>query len=135
VLYVERYDKNPNSPLFLGNLSNITYEELSSLDKRGTGRMIARMLGIETHTERMLQSLLAVGKTVVSWPQLGATALLNSAVVAYCVRKIALGEPLPSCRTVISLDEKFVPNYHTEEEKQKRETIFANFRKILEIEE
>jgi len=111
VVDIERYDLDPNTPFFHDRMGEVTYESLKSLDKFGIGQMIARHIGKENEPPRMRQSLDAMGKTIVSWPQLGGTALLNGSVVAYCVRKIATGEPLETNRAIISLDEKLDPNY------------------------
>lgn len=107
VVFVERYDKDPELEPFLGFLGYASPEELKQLDRRGAGEKIAKLLGMQHHTARMLDSLKEIGKSIVSWPQLGGAALLNGAAVAYCVRKIVTGELLESGRYFISLDEKF----------------------------
>lgn len=131
VIDIERYDLNPKTLFFHGRMGKTSYEELSGLDKRGIGRKIAGMVGIENHTERMLRSLTSMGKTIVSWPQLGGTALLNGAAVAYCVRRILNNQPLERDRAIISLDEKLIPNLNTKFETAKRKKVHAEFRKIF----
>jgi hypothetical protein len=79
----------------------------------------------------MQASLLEMGKTIVSWPQLGGAALINGAAVAYCVRKILNGEELESNRALISLDEKLIPNYFSSEEVTKRSDAATTFKKIF----
>src|SRR5258708_14595767 len=93
VVDVERYDLNPKTPFFHGRMGKVTYDELVNLDKFGIGKMITKHVGPENVTERMQQSLLQIGKTIVSWPQLGGAALMNGSAVAYCVRKILNGQP------------------------------------------
>src|SRR3989344_225781 len=77
VVDIERYDLNPRPPFFHGRMGKISYEQLTKLDKFGIGRLIARHIGAENVTERMQASLGRMGKTIVSWPQLGGAALLN----------------------------------------------------------
>lgn len=131
VVDVERYDLDPNLPFFQGRLGDITYEELISLDKFGIGKTITKHIGPENITERMQQSLLQMGKTIVSWPQLGGAAWLNGAAVAYAVRKIVNGEPVESNRALISLDEKLVPGYNAPAAVKARADIADSFKKMF----
>ncbi len=133
VVDVERYDLDPKTPYFHGRLGKITYDELLHLDKFGIGKMITKHVGPENVTERMQRSLLAMGKTVVSWPQLGGAALMNGAAVAYCVRRILNRQPLEKNRAFISLDEKLVPNYNSTAQRKKRAKVAANFKKIFKL--
>lgn len=132
VVDIERYDLDPNTSFFHGRMGDdISYDMLASLDKFGIGKMITKHVGPENVTERMQQSLLEMGKTIVSWPQLGGAALVNGAAVAYCVRKILNKQPLESNRSLISLDEKLVPGYGTPAEVEKRHQISESFKKIF----
>ncbi|MEK9182129.1 MAG: ThiF family adenylyltransferase [Patescibacteria group bacterium] len=131
VVDVERYDLDQNTPFFQGRMGEVSYEMLSKLDKFGIGRMITKHVGPENVTERMQQSLLEMGKTIVSWPQLGGAALINGSAVAYCVRKILNNQPIENNRALISLDEKLTPNYNSAEEIEKRRQIAESFKKIF----
>lgn len=131
VVDIERYDLNPDIPFFHGRMGDVSYEMLSSLDKFGIGKMITKHVGPENVTERMQQSLMEMGKTIVSWPQLGGAALINGSAVAYCVRKILNKQSLEENRALISLDEKLTPGYNTPEEITKRESIANTFRQIF----
>jgi molybdopterin/thiamine biosynthesis adenylyltransferase len=131
VVDVERYDENPNLSFFQGRLGDITYEELISLDKFGIGKTITKHIGPENITPRMQQSLLEMGKTIVSWPQLGGAAWLNGAAVAYCVRKILNKQPIESDRALVSLDEKLIPGYNSPAAMKERAEVAASFRKMF----
>ena len=115
VIDVERYDLDPEIPFFHGRLGDVTYDELSNLDKFGIGKTITKHIGPENITIRMQESLVEMGKTIVSWPQLGGAALVNGASVAYCVRRILNGQPIISNRALVSLDEKLDPEFQTPE--------------------
>jgi hypothetical protein len=112
-------------------MGEVTYEELCSLDKFGIGKMITKHVGAENVTQRMKESLLEMGKTIVSWPQLGGAALINGGAVAYCVRKILNGEPLEGNRSLISLDEMLIPGHNSAKEKLKRKKSADQFKKIF----
>lgn len=131
VIDIERYDLEPDLPFFHGRLGNVTYDELTKLDKFGIGKTITRHIGPENVTVRMQESLLEMGKTIVSWPQLGGAALVNGAAVAYAVRKILNGQPLEHNRALVSLDEKLVPNYFSKEEEEKRAKAADVFKKTF----
>lgn len=131
VVDIERYDLNPKMKFFHGRMGPITYKKLLGLDKMGIGRLIVKHIGPETVTERVQQSMPQIGKTIVSWPQLGGAAILNGSAVAYCVRKILNNQPIESNRALVSLDEKLVPRYSSPIEKRKRLKLAGNFRKIF----
>lgn len=131
VVDVERYDLDPKLEFFHGRLGKVSYEELSSLDKFGIGKMITKHIGCENIPERMQESLMEMGKTIVSWPQLGNTALLNGSIVAYLIRRIVNGQEVIDDREIISLDEKLVPSYYSKEEKNKRRRSADYFKKIF----
>lgn len=131
VIDIERYDENSNTDFFHGRMGDVTYEKLLKLDKFGIGKTITQHIGAENVTERMQQSLLEMGKTIVSWPQLGGAALLNGSAVAYCVRKILNKQPLEDNRAIISLDEKLIPSYNHPSEIEKRNKISEDFKKIF----
>lgn len=131
VFDIERYDLNPNNPFFNGRLGEVTLDMFKHLDKFGIGKMITQLVGPENVTERMQQSLLEMGKTIVSWPQLGGAALLNGAAVAYGVRKVLNGQPLESDRALLNMDSMLDPNYNSPEEVAKRSQVTEGFKKMF----
>ncbi len=131
VVDIERYDLDPQPAFFQGRIGDVSYNELKKLDKFGIGKTITKHIGPENVTVRMQQSLLEMGKTIVSWPQLGGAAMINGAAVAYCVRKIVNAQPLEHDRALISLDEKLTPGYGSHEETARRATAATIFRKTF----
>ncbi len=131
VIDVERYDLDPETKFFHGRMGEVSYDMLKNLDKFGIGKMITKHVGPENVTERMQQSLMAMGKTIVSWPQLGIAAMVNGAAVAYCVRKILNGQPIENNRALISLDEKLVPEYNETEQMDYRKKLAIDFAKMF----
>jgi len=132
VVDIERYDIDDSIKYFHGRMGDdISYESLSKLDKFGIGKMATKCVGPENVTIKMQESLLEMGKTIVSWPQLGGAAIINGAAVAYCVRKILNGQPVENNRALISLDEKLIPQYSSAEEIAKRTQAADIFRKVF----
>ena len=133
VIDIERYDKEPDLPFFNGRIGDLSYESLAGLDKFGIGSTIAKHIGPENTAVRMQESLPEMGKTIVSWPQLGGAALLNGSAVAYCVRKILAGQPLERNRALVSLDEKLDPAFNSQAEQINRQESTDVFRKMLNL--
>lgn len=131
VLDVERYDLDSKTPFFQGRMGKVTYKGLLSLDKFGIGKHITKHVGAENVTERMKASLLEMGKTIVSWPQLGGAALLNGSAVAYAARRILNEQEVENNRALISLDAMLIPSYNEPAEVARRAESAEEFKKIF----
>jgi molybdopterin/thiamine biosynthesis adenylyltransferase len=131
VVDIERYDLDPETPFFQGRMGAVSYDMLKNLDKMGIGRLIVKHIGAATVTPRVRASMLEIGKTIVSWPQLGGAALLNGCAVAYCIRAIVNGLPLEKNRALVDLDEKLTPDHDAPAEKEKRALEAAGFAKMF----
>ena len=131
VVDVERYDFKKQPKFFHNRMGDVNYKYLNSLDKLGIGKSITKHIGVENVTKRMKDSLLEMGKTIVSWPQLGGAAMLNGSAVAYCVRKILNKEKIIDNRSLLSLDEKLIPSYNSKGEKNKRLKDSKAFKEIF----
>jgi len=85
-------DIEDGKSFFNGRLGDINESSLKNLSKVETGKMITKLIGSDNVSKRLDMSLKEIGKTIVSWPQLGGTALLNGAVTAHTVRRILSGK-------------------------------------------
>ena len=128
VVDIERYDLKPNTVFFHGRMGGLSYKKLINTDKLTTARLITKYVGIENIPVRMAESLLSIGKTIVSWPQLGGTALLNSAIITYCLLKIVNKQALINGRCIFSLDEKFGPGYNTIKARSDRQKLIKKLK-------
>lgn len=131
VVDVERYDLKKNTPFFHGRIGKVTFKYLSTLDKLGIGRIITKHVGAINVPTRMQESLQEIGRTIVSWPQLGGAAMINGAAVAYAIRRIVNSQPLEDNRAIISLDEKLDPSFNSPRVKSKRKKDARKFEKIF----
>ncbi|GGG15788.1 hypothetical protein GCM10007304_32310 [Rhodococcoides trifolii] len=104
VLDVERFDLDPERPLFHGLLGDIDHASLTSMTAAQKASMAAQILDPTKVTARMLASVPEIGTTLSSWPQLGSDVALGGASVAAVIRAFALGTPPPSGRVRIDLD-------------------------------
>lgn len=113
ILDVERFDQEPQREILHGLFGKIEPEKLAKLDYKQWLELATKIINPEYLTESMQDSLLKIGKEISAVPQLGSTASIAGAAIAFAVRKIANNEPMPSGRYLISLEEKLVPEYNS----------------------
>lgn len=102
---IERYDLNPNLPLFNGILGNLPTEILETeLNNEKNKEFIMKIVGKENISKRVLNSLRDVGSKLIGRPQIYSTVAISGGLASYLVREIFLNNQL-SGRCVISLPE------------------------------
>ncbi len=104
MLDVERFDVDPNLPLFHGLVPDVENLLTKEVSKREWLKYATSIIGPQNASLRMQESLVKIGTKLVTQPQLGGTAIMAGVVAAYAVRQIALHEDLKSGRTLISLE-------------------------------
>jgi molybdopterin/thiamine biosynthesis adenylyltransferase/nitroreductase len=95
---VERFDTEPERPIFHGLLGDADIAGLSGLTDRDKIPHVLRILEAGSLSARGAASLIEVGHTLSTWPQLAGDAALGVAAVAEAVRRIGLDEDLTSGR-------------------------------------
>jgi len=109
MLDVERFDQDPNLPLFHGIVGNIEEMlERKNMTQREWLKYATGIIGTKNVPLDMQKSLLKIGSTLPTQPQLGGTAMAAGATIAFAVRQLAVGEPLKAGRTVVSLEQTLV---------------------------
>ncbi|MFI8773244.1 MULTISPECIES: Rv1355c family protein [Gordonia] len=103
-LDVERFDLDPQRPLFHGLAGDLRAADLVGLDRAATTPLAVKVLEPAKVTAAMAASALELGQTVTAWPQLGGDVLLGGATVAAAVRRFVQGRPLPSGRVRFDRD-------------------------------
>jgi molybdopterin/thiamine biosynthesis adenylyltransferase len=101
LLDVERFDIEPSRPIMHGLLGDVDTARLANLSNQDKRPHVLRMIDATQVSSRMAASLIEVGKTLSTWPQLSSEVTLNASVVAEAVRRIGLREKLPSGRVRI----------------------------------
>ena len=81
----------------------------------------------------MQDSLLEVGKSIYSWPQMGNAATLAGVSLSYVVKRILLGESLVSGKKEVNLDAIFQANYNDSEVVKIRNQKIDTFLKIINL--
>lgn len=104
LLDVERFDLEPDRPLFHGLIDGLDSNRLAGLSTRDKAPYVLRMVEGDLLSDRLAASMAEIDRTLSSWPQLGGDVLLGAASLAAAVRRFGLGEPLPSGRVRVDLD-------------------------------
>lgn len=117
LLDIERFDEQEDLPILHGILpDNILNDILNNkeMSRREAGAIIGRyFVDLKNVPLRMIESLLEVGRTIPSWPQLGGAAVLSGLYVAYAVKKIILNQPLSTGRFLMGPDYQLDPSIAT----------------------
>ena len=98
---VERFDIDPSRPIMHGLLGDVNTARLANLSNEDKLPYALRVADASQVSSRMAASLVEVGKTLSTWPQLSSEVALNASVIAEAVRRIGLNESLPSGRVRI----------------------------------
>lgn len=100
---VERFDLEPDRPILHGLLGEVDSSQLSGLTAQ---QKIPHMLGIldvARSSPRAAASMLEVGRTLSTWPQLMNEVALGASTIAVAVRRLGLGEELVSGRVRVDI--------------------------------
>jgi molybdopterin/thiamine biosynthesis adenylyltransferase len=109
MLDVERFDLEPDRPLFHGLAPEIESAELSSVSGDDRARLALQIIGADLVSDRAAASMIEIDRTVSSWPQLAAEVVSGGAHAAVAVRRILLRQPCPSGRHHLDIDRVLDP--------------------------
>ncbi|MGI8867616.1 MAG: Rv1355c family protein [Mycobacteriales bacterium] len=101
---VERFDLEPDRPLFHGLAGDLDHATLRGLTNQQKVPHVLRIVDAAGLSPRMAASMVEIDETLTTWPQLGSDVALGGATVATIVRRIGRGEPMPSGRLHVDLD-------------------------------
>ncbi len=107
---VERYDLDPNLPLFNGLIGSTPEDILSApVSEEDKQRYAIAIVGMENVPVRALESVREIHKTLVGRPQLMSTVTVASGIAGFLARKVALEEPLASGRYKVVFEDFISP--------------------------
>lgn len=95
---VERFDLEPEAPLFHGRAGEVTSAGVRTMDAGARVALELAVADLERASVRTAASVVELRRTVRALPRLASEAALGAAAVAVAVRRIGLGEPLPGGR-------------------------------------
>ena len=103
---IERFDNEPKRPILHGLLEKFG-DESGLVAKLGEQRpeMLMALLDFENLSQRAQESIMEIGKSISSWPQLASSVILGGGACGYYSRMILLDHPLESGRLYVDLAE------------------------------
>jgi molybdopterin/thiamine biosynthesis adenylyltransferase len=105
---IERYDLEPNYPIFHGRLGNFSPADDWNPNREELQKLFADIVDIQSISDRGKRSLAEIGKTITTWPQLASAVSLGAGATAHMVRKILLNQSQSSGRYYIDIDELII---------------------------
>lgn len=106
---IERFDLDSELPLLSGKIDKTVIKDIinlssSDIDFKKKVFLARDFIGEDYLDDRLKSSFLEVGASLAGIPQLSESSFLRGAAVCYVIRKIALGEKMPSGRYDLRLD-------------------------------
>ena len=101
---VERFDLEPERPLFHGLAGDLDAAALEGLSTYEKVPIVLAIVGTKTMSRRAAASMIDIDATLKTWPQLGSAVALGSAVNTDVARRIALGKFRGSGRYFVDLE-------------------------------
>ncbi len=123
IVDVERYDLDRELQLFNGALGDFGMEQFMNFPPTELPRLATKVAGPEYIVPRMLSSLMEVGKTLYSWPQLGSAASFSGVVTAYLLRAFAEGKNIKGGKYNVSLEDIFEPNTKSDRDQERNDIL------------
>jgi molybdopterin/thiamine biosynthesis adenylyltransferase len=100
---VERFDLEPGRPILHGLIGDTDAASLAGMDARDKIPHMLRHLDVPRASAKAAASMVEVGVTLTTWPQLAGDVILGATAIAEAVRRIGLGERLQSGRVRIDV--------------------------------
>ncbi len=134
VVDIERFDLDPNRPLMHGDIPERELLAIpASVPRPVAAKIISTWVGPDNIAERMMGSLMEIGKTLYTWPQLGTAATIAGALVAFAVRKIVTGGDIGQGKFIVSPESLLDPAYASASRTKQRAKTKTAFLKTLGI--
>lgn len=90
---VERFDLQPDRPLLHGLIDDLNPEKLKTfVTNEEKIPYMLDIVGLETISTRAKASMLEIGETITTWPQLASAVTLGGGITADVVRRIFLNQ-------------------------------------------
>lgn len=132
VVDIERYDLHPSLPLMHGQVPESELLAISpSTPRLEAARIISRWVTPQNIADRMKDSLLELGKSLYTWPQLGNAAFMAGSVLSYVARRILTDAPVREGKIVLSPDDLFIPDFSSSAMRAERQRKTDMFKKAI----
>ncbi|KAA6441495.1 Rv1355c family protein [Dyadobacter flavalbus] len=105
MLDVERFDLAADRPILHGLLNGIPHEKLKNIAPGDRVPLVMKIIDAMKSSHRGRASLLEVGQSISTWPQLASAVTLGGGVVTDVCRRILLNQFTDSGRYYVDLEE------------------------------
>jgi len=109
MLDIERFDLEHDLAIFHGLLDGIPQSKLVNISAQDRVPLVMRIVDVMKSSSRARLSLLEIGQSINTWPQLASAVTLGGAVVTDSCRRMLLGQLTGSGRFYVDLEE-FISN-------------------------
>jgi hypothetical protein len=111
IIDIERFDLEPERPPFHGALADFDLGGMRSptADSAKLYEAMARIIDLRFVPGPVLLSVLEVGRSLYTWPQLASAAMVAGGVVAFAVRQILLGKPIKGGKISLGITSSLDP--------------------------
>lgn len=100
---VERFDLEPDRPILHGLFGDLDIARLAGMNSREKVPYMLRFLEADKLPARLAASAIEIDRGLSTWPQLAGDVVLGATAIAEAVRRIGVGEALPSGRVRINI--------------------------------
>lgn len=105
MLDVERFDSEPERPIFHGYLQGLPLDKFEHISEEDRLPLVLRIVNAINGSKRGKVSLVEIGQSIGTWPQLASAVTLGGGVVTDVCRRILLNQFHESGRYYIDLEE------------------------------
>lgn len=105
---VERFDLEPDRRIMHGWIDHLDLDAAARpMTNEEKVPFMLPIVGMDTLSPRLKASVIELGHTVTTWPQLASAVILGGAVVGDVARRVLLGAPIASGRTFVDIEALF----------------------------
>jgi len=105
MLDVERFDLEPSRPILHGLVGDLDPQKLTSLTNEEKIPIVLQMASAQNVSKRGKASMIEVGQSISTWPQVASSVVLGGAVTTDVARRVLLGQFNSSGRYYVDLDQ------------------------------
>ncbi|MCB0409238.1 MAG: ThiF family adenylyltransferase [Flavobacteriales bacterium] len=103
---IERFDIEPQRPILHGLIDHLDLKLINNnMSNKEKIPFVSSIIGLDTISFRLKQSMSEIGKTISTWPQLASSVVLGGAITCDVSRRILLDEQINSGRFYVDLKE------------------------------
>lgn len=128
MLDVERFDREADRPILHGMLDGIPPEKLKNIASADRFPLVMRIIDAMNTSTRGRTSLLEIGQTISTWPQLASAVTLGGGVVTDVCRRILLDQFTDSGRYYVDLE-----NIICNRPDESAQTVYSNPNALFDL--